>query len=259
MLSNLLDGLESAKYLEKKTSRSENHARLGLSDPAAEDSEANLVQVFAGEQQLAALILGNPSSHLDGTYVRFIDDDQVWLMDQTPAAVAAPADWLEPVIVNIPEEDIVKVIQSNAAAAAITVVREADVASNFIPDSIPEGKKLKYPTVANQLGRSLVNVNLEDVRIESEFDWSDANETEFFSSRNLHMTVLSMEHEGNHYLGFSSRVLDENEPGEYALELAARLTGWVFQVSEYTYGDFTRTDADLFEDEVTAGSDESPP
>ncbi len=137
MVSNLLNSLKSAKYLERKTSRSENHARLGLSDPAAEDSESGVVEVYSGDQQLTALILGNSSSHLDGAYFRFINDDQVWLMDQTPDAVADPADWLEPVIVNIPEEDIVKVIQSSASEDPITVVREGDVSSNFVPAIVP--------------------------------------------------------------------------------------------------------------------------
>jgi len=257
MLSNLLNSLKSAKYLERKTSRPKNHTRLGLADPAAENSESSVVNIFSGDHQLAALILGNSASHLDGTYFRFIDDDQVWLMDQTPRAVADPAEWLEPVIVNIPEEDIVKVVQNAASGETITVVREADALSNFIPEIIPKGKKLKYATVANQLVRSLVNVNLEDVRVEAEFDWTGANKTEFFSNRNLRMSVLSKEHEGNYYLGFSSHVLDDNESGEYAAELATRLTPWVFQVSKYTYEDFAKTGNDLFEDEEISKGDES--
>jgi hypothetical protein len=259
MVSNLLNSLKSAKYLERKTSKSENHARLGLSDPAAEDSESSTVKVFSGDQQLAALILGNSSSHLGGTYFRFIEDDQVWLMDQTPGAVAGTADWLEPVIVNIAEEDIVKVIQSSASGESITVVREADAASNFVPVNVPAVKKLKYPSVANQLGRSLVNVNLEDVRAAGEFDWSGANKTEFFSKDNLHLTVLSKQLEENYYLGFASRVLDEEGSDQQAVELAAKLTAWVFQVSEYTYKDFAKTGTDLFEDEVSDQDDQSTP
>lgn len=257
MLSNFLDSLQSAKYLEKKTSRPENHARLGLLDPAVENSESRGVKVFSGDQQLASLIVGNSSSHLGGTYFRFTNDDQVWLMDQTLGAVADPAAWLEPIIIDIPEEDIVKVVQSSAAGDVITVVREADVTSNFIPEIIPAGKKLKYATVANQLGRSLVNVNLDDIRVEGDLDWSGANKTEFFGNRNLHITVLSKEFAGNYYLGFSSRGLDEKESTEYASELAAKLSPWVFQVSEYTYEDFAKTGTDLFEDEASDKGDES--
>jgi hypothetical protein len=257
MISNLFDSLGSAKYLEKKTSRPENHARLGLSDPSAEGSEASVVKAFSGDQQLAALILGDTSSHLDGTYFRFENDDQVWLMDQTPRAVADPAEWLEPVIINIPEEDIDKVVQSNASGDQITIARESNESSNLVPEVIPKGKKLKYATVANQLGRALVNVNLEDVRAADEFDWSGANKTEFFGKNNLHLTVLSREHEGKYYLAFSSRPQRDEEPDETATELNARLAAWVFQVSEYTYEDFAKTEADLFEDEESDADEQS--
>lgn len=257
MLSNFLNNLQAAKYLEKKTSKPENHARLGLSDPAIENSESRGVKVFSGDQELASLIVGNSSSHLDGTYFRFSNDDQVWLMDQALGAVADPAAWLESIIIDIPEEDIVKVVQSSATGDVIAVVREGDVSSNFIPEIIPAGQKLKYATVANQLGRSLVNVNLEDIRVEGDLDWTGANKTEFFGNKNLHITVLSKEFEGKYYLGFSSRSLDEKESGEYALELAAKLSPWVFQVSEFTYEDFAKTGTDLFEDDESDESDES--
>ncbi len=250
ILSQFLDSLQQARYQEKKTSKPENHEQMGLSDPDAENSTARGVKVFSGDQQLAALILGKSSSQLDGTYFRFFDDDQVWLMDQSLTAVANPAEWLEPGIIDIPEEDIVKVIQRNASGDSITVTRTDGAASNFMPAKIPAGKKLKYPAAANQLGRALVNVNLEDVQKAGDFDWSGANTTDFYTSKNLHLTIRSKDIEGKYYIAVTADVTEQSEQNEQAAKLSARLTPWIYLVSKITYDDFARTGSDLFDDQV---------
>ena len=68
---------------------------------------------------------------------------------------------------------------------------------------LPADKKLKYETVANDLGRSLVNVRLKDVQKADGFDFSGGGEARYWCRNGLEISVLTKEKDGQYYLGFS--------------------------------------------------------
>jgi hypothetical protein len=258
MLSDFLNNLQQAKFLEKKTARAENHVRLGLSDLSVSESKSREVKVYVGDELLASLLVGNSASHSNGSYFRFTGEDQVWLMDKQLEAEAEPADWLDPVIIDIAEENVTKVVQSNTSGELISVTREdqEDDLSNFVPQSIPPGKKLIYPTAANKLARALVNMNLEDVLPVGDMDWSDANKTEFSLKSGLQFAVLSKAVDGKHWLRFNFAADQEKDSADATSKLLTSLGPWAFAVSEITFKDFSTSSEDLFDDLESESAEE---
>ena len=172
-LSELVNQLGKALLLEKKTSRPENFARLGVDDieqddseapqvPDSEasqvdgseatqvpDSEAILVTLTVGDEQYTVLV-GDTSSARRGSYIRKPGDDQVWLIDKSLVIDKESSDWVEPVIIDVEAEDVSEIMISTAGNE-MTFQRGEDGEFSF--QEMPDDRKLKYPSILNEPAR----------------------------------------------------------------------------------------------------------
>ncbi len=244
-LSEFLRGLADARYQEKKTARAENHQQLGLMAVDQQASSAVAVTVSGDNEQLADLLLGNASAHMEGRYVRFPNQDQVWLIDKDLDISADPASWLEHVIVDVPEQDVEQVVQSSYDADPFILVREGEQYGDLQIKDMPADRKLLYPSVANELGRALVNLRLKDVSVDQEIDWSKANKTDFTCKNNLQLVVWSIEEEGRYFLKLSAQVRDTESDDSQVTALDARLRPWTYEVSKLTFQQFGKQLSDF--------------
>ncbi len=278
-LSDLLDNLTQANFAEKKTSKPEYFDRLGLRDLDHEESQAVKVTIMTPAEEPLELLVGNAATNRDGQYFRFPQEQQAWMMSTEFDVETDAEDWLKPTIINIDSERVRKVTQTSASGEQLTVVREAGEDENFDVVDLPAQKKLKYGTIANELGRSLVNVRLKDVKKADGFDFSGGGKAEYWCKDGLAVSVLTKKADGQYYLSFSfeaGAVIEESdeEPAaeqelaseqqsdratlaEEVAKLNEDLDSWVFEVTQFTFDDFTKTLDDLVEEKEPLDDAES--
>jgi len=177
-LSELLDELSKAKLVEKKTSRPENFAILEVRNIDVKGSKASLVSGFAPDYNFSVLI-GKSAQGRDGRFVRRPDESQVWLTDKSFELGESALSWLDPVIVNIDAEKIIKVDQIDASGVIKVSVERIAAEENMVLRNLPEGRRLRYPSAANALARSLVNVRLVDVAPHAPEKWRSCKSLAF--------------------------------------------------------------------------------
>ncbi|MCZ6502752.1 MAG: DUF4340 domain-containing protein, partial [Gammaproteobacteria bacterium] len=249
-LSELLDELSKAKLVEKKTSRPENFAILEVRNIDVKGSKASLVSGYASDYSFSVLI-GKSAQGRDGHFVRRPDESQVWLTDKSFELGESTLSWLDPVIVNIDSEKIVKVDQFDASGVVkISVERIADE-ENLVLRNLPEGRRLRYPSVANTLARSLVNVRLIDVAPHAPEKWHSSSRSEYSLDDGGKITVRAVELAEKKWLHVSSLELTE-------IENVGQLDKWDFQVADYVYDDFVKNLDDLLDKEPSAVLDKEP-
>jgi hypothetical protein len=248
-LLDLLTALAGAEFREKKTSKPENHHRLGLLSPgesAAAGTEVDSedggtatevwVKTSAGDH---AILIGDSPSGRKGQYVRRPGEDQAWLVSLDIDVSAEAGDWIPDVAFDVDSEQVNRVSLAHADGKTLTVTRQEDEI-DFAVLGIPEGKELRYPSIGNQLARALTKVRVQDVRVGAASDdaFATASRADFMLKDSSTVTVRAAR-EGDEYL-LRFEVAGEN----VATDLVAA-TKWTFVVTEYTHADFAKTMEDM--------------
>ena len=249
-LSELLGELSKAKLVEKKTSRPENFEILEIRNIDIKGSKASLVSGFAPDYSFSVLI-GKSAQGRDGHFVRRPDESQVWLTDKSFELGESTLSWLDPVIVNIDSEKIVKVDQFDASGVIRISVERIEGEENMVLRNLPEGRRLRYPSAANALARSLVNVRLVDVAPHAAEKWRSSSRCEYSLDDGGKITVRVVELDEKKWLHVSSLELTE-------IENAESLDMWDFEVADYVYDDFVKNLDDLLAKEPSAVLDKEP-
>lgn len=249
-LSAIVNGLADAKYVERKTNKPENFEKLGLRDLADKDSQAILVQIYTETGKEFQILFGLAATSRKGHYVRAVDSNQAWMIGDELDIRTDISDWLEKKIIDIDSDRVQRVIHT-VAGVALEVARNADDQDgDFEVVNLPDGAKLRYSTIANELGRSLANVYMIDVEKMDEYDWSPENTAHYYCKDGLLITVHSRQQDDAYFLMFEF----EQQAGSPSDALAAAVSDfrkktspWVYSVSEFTYKEFNKTLDQLIE------------
>jgi hypothetical protein len=161
-LRQLLLALAEARKLEQKTSDPELYERLGVDDPRDDGGDGVLVSA-KGDNAAVSLILGSTAQG-EFRFARIPEEAQSWLINQNPVIPDDRAGWLAPDIVDIDSTRIQSASIRHADGEVIRVRKQDEDAVNFEVEDIPEGRELRYPSVANSIAGVLGNLTLEDVR-----------------------------------------------------------------------------------------------
>lgn len=231
-LVTLLDALSDATIVERKTARPANHARLGVADPDEPESQAVVVTLSAeNEPERWTLVVGETAaSGTGGSYVRLGEDPQVWLVSVAINVDEEPTTWIDTTITNVASEEVARVDVVRADGQTLTVRRE-DGEENLVVDDVPEGRELKYPTVANEVARSLSNIRMTDVRPTTGEPWSDAHQAMFQLTDGTTVSVQARKEGEDHWLR-----IDRPD---------TTLSLWDYKVASYTFEDFTQRIEDM--------------
>ena len=247
-LSEMVQQFTSLTLKEKKTSKDKHYALLGVSD-----QNAIRIDLHAGEEVLTALF-GKPSSGREGRFVRV--GDQVWLSDEIKI-IEKTTDWLEPVIIDVDPEDVVRVEMDSL------VFQRNDV-GEFYVNNLPSDRELKYPSIVEEPARALTKLSLEDVTRHSPERWLDARRVLFYTKTGLNVEVLAVQIDEKNWLHL--RLLQNSESGGDSLlgdlggdngtmsdgniySAHIKLPDWDFRVSDYVFDDFELELSDLLKDE----------
>jgi hypothetical protein len=161
-LRELLLALAEARKLEQKTSDPELYERLGVDDPRDDGGDGVLVSA-KGDDAAVSLILGSTAQG-EFRYARIPEEAQSWLINRNPVIPDDRTGWLAPDIVDIDSTRIRSASIRHADGEVIRVRKPDEDAVNFEVEDIPEGRELRYPSVANSIAGVLGNLTLEDVR-----------------------------------------------------------------------------------------------
>lgn len=272
-LRELLLALADARLVERKTSNPELYERLGIRDPAAEDSDGVLLEL-QGTSSDYRLIVGNTAQG-GYRYVRIAGDPQGWLIDKNPAIPDSPGGWLEKSIVDIKAAGVRSVVIHHQDGEEIRIGKESADATDFEVMNIPEGRELSYAAIANSIGGALNALTLDDVR-KAEGSTADVVTTTFETFDGVRVVVATVEEEDEYWIsvqaaaveqepdaapadagqgdatGTAASVTDkESDPVESAASINARVAGWQYRIPEYKANQLTRR----FDDILKAESD----
>lgn len=238
-LSTFLRNLSKATHLERKTSRPDNFALLGVTGIEFEESKATLVTVDAA--RTFELVVGIASGSRDGRFVRKPDESQVWLTSDLGDVSADPANWIDGIVLNIDSEQIVRVSHTNDMGEVLSVVKSAET-DGFVVENLPVGARLQYDTVADTLSRALTNLRVSDVRPRGETPFDEAHIALYELKSGSRIVIEAIDTNDEQWL----RVNLEGESLPEGVD-PDRLARFEFKVADYTYRQLTKGMADMIE------------
>ena len=244
-LSILLKGLAGARLIEKKTSKPENFGSLKLMDISNEDSESILVTGFAPDYEFAVLV-GKQALGREGQFIRMSGHNQAWLIDEEFEISGDVTTWLDPIIINVDSEQVVRVEQFDPQGSLqFAIERSAGIEAQdgepvFTLSDIPSGSSLKYPSITDELARSLVNVRFTDVSLHQPSRWQSPARMQFSLVDGGAIAVAAEKIDGTNWLHLT--VSDTSEGKE-------NTASWDYEVSSYVFEDYTKELDDLLESE----------
>jgi hypothetical protein len=278
-----LRALGDAKILETKTANPELYGRLGVQDLSAADaSGVSVLITAAGGKQFGPVILGNA----EGTkqrYARRGAEAQSYLLDRNPDFPKNTSQWVNAQILDVRGERVQQVTIKHPDGETLAVSKSAPPPSdltqgtvvNFDVANVPKGRELLYAGVANVIGNSLRELNLEDVERADGAAPERPVEIEFKTFDGLVVKAVGTDRGEEHWLTFEASVDPEqaarfaqpaadaaqanapaadaaatapvatNDPTAEAARINERVAGWRYKIAGFQYDQMTRRIADL--------------
>ena len=161
-LRQSLRALGEAKIREVKTANPEFYDRLGVVDAADSKATGVAVAITVPGKDFGTVILGNTEGAKQ-RYARRANEPQSYLIDRDPEVPKNASQWLDARILDVRGDRVQQVTIRHADGETVSVSKASADAANFDVAAIPKARELLYPGVANVIGSSLRELNLEDV------------------------------------------------------------------------------------------------
>jgi hypothetical protein len=273
-LRQQLRALADAKILEQKTATPELYDKLGVVDVSAPGATGIAVSFGAAGKQLPTVILGDAQ----GTkyrYARRAGEKQSYLLDHDPNFPRSTGQWLAPTIIDVKGERVQQVVIKQPDGETVTLSK-TKAEQNYDVATVPKGRELLYPGVANVTGNALRELNLEDVQPAAGAAADKPVQVEFRTFDGLVIDVTGTKQDDSAWItvaarfdaeqaaqfGTTAATPDPNLPPEAnppAAEGAApatnvvaeveqinkRTAGWRYKIAAFQYDQMTRRMSDL--------------
>ena len=163
-LAALLHALRGARVIEEKTSNPDHHARLGLA-LADSDNPALEVRLHAAGQDFG-VVYGSPVG--SGQLVRFVDTDQVLLINRPFNMSVNPTDWLALRVVDIPLTRVASARWEHADGEVLELSKQAEGDYNLQLDGLSDAEQGGNERWINSMVLALVNLSAQSVALREE-------------------------------------------------------------------------------------------
>ncbi len=276
-IGELVVKLTRMEKVEPKTKLPDRYDRLDLVDPVEkEDSRAKAVELLdSGGNTLAGVLVGKRKFTLGstegGTYILLPEDPQAWLVTGELNPGSRARDWLVREISDIKDDDIERVTITHPDGEVLVVSKGDPVQSNFDVEDVPANMELRRDTIANDTGRVLSNLLLDDVKKAADVDFpADQTITAVFEGFDGFSVTVDLIEDGDanwvRFRGDASAVAqvsesdagaedaaeqsdaNEAETKDWAAiisELNSRADGWVYQLPGYEVSGIKKRMADM--------------
>jgi hypothetical protein len=235
VLSRMLKGLSIARLVEKKTSKPEYFEALDLEDVSEPGSESILVSGYSHEYEFSVLV-GKQADSRKGQFVRMSGEDQAWLIDKELEIDGSMISWLSPVVVDVESQEVVRVQQYDSAGILLFDVERSEEGSELVLKDIPSDRSLDYPSVTDELARSMVNLSFTDVSPHESSRWKSPSLMKFSLADGGTVSVSAEMIDGKRWLHLSN---SDTQVG------SETLASWDYEVTSYVFEDFTKSLDDL--------------
>ena len=244
-----------------KTKNPENFSKLGVEDPDSDNAEsilltviddANriLVSLIVGKKRLSSTTAANP-----GLYVRLPEQQQALLVNGNLDVSTNIVDWIETDLMNIEPKRIKQVNVTQVDGSTVTLIRNSEE-DDFTLEEIPEGKEIKSEYTLNRQEDMLALLKIDGVRSEQVFSFPDESViTTVETYDGLNVIINSVTRDDKNYAKFTFTFRPPAEEAEETTEieaevdaLAAKTSGWVYEIPGYKHELFIRALDDLVDD-----------
>lgn len=234
-LRKLLIDLGNLKALARKTRLARNYPILGVESVTHPGASGVRIDVVS-PQHTWSLIVGH-NDEGNASYVRRVGHKQSLLASPLVMAEAKPAQWLEPIVIDLPEKQVRSIAEHLAGERPYRIERAKAADANFRVIGIPPGRKLQSPGAADAVASALANLTLRDVRkaVPTPKD-AHPSTAEFTTFEGLTVTVSGY-HAGKsspHYIEISAHAAGPKSTAA-AAKINARVHGWQYSVAGYSY------------------------
>ena len=262
-LRQALTALEEAKTVEQKTANPELYTRLGVEDVTAANAAGVSVALTAAGHELPTIILGNAEGS-KYRYARRAGEAQSYLIDRNPDVPRAAAQWLDSVIIDVRGDRVRDVTITHDDGEVVHLSKASAELANFEVASVPKGRELSYPGVANVIGNALRELNLEDVE-PAAAPADKPTIVEFRTFDGLVVRVTGVKSNDASWISLEASVdaaqaaaapppaapadgasaAPAADPNAEAARINTKVGGWRYKIAAYQYDQMTRRIADL--------------
>jgi len=262
-LNDLITKCVEIKTLQLYTEDPANHEQLGVT----EDKATSIVKFFKNDPNsilLAGVIVGKYRELGEGTYVRLLPGNRVYIASEAPWIKNQPLDYIDRNLVEVDGDKIVSVTVAGPNETYTLKKEKED--GQIILENLPEGKKLKKSD-AESVFMALRNLRCEDVQKSSKglsFDrkyickLNDAIEYTIRLAQKDNKTYVTCEARFTEPRPTKGREreseeqLKEKETKLLAYDKAVAFTrrhkGWVYRIANWKSKYLTKKLEDLLED-----------
>lgn len=250
-VTGLLGSLTAAELAEAKTKMEDRYALLGVEDPSVKEAKSRLVRLLdGGGKELAAVIVGekrlDPSGlGQSGTYVRRPGEEQAWLATANIDAGLELKDWVDPRLFEARRDEVKTVEVVLPGEEPLKIKRDPERPGHTLED-IPDGMKLKYINVVDEVVRAASTLEFTDVRKDRAAPDDAATSTVVMElDDGLKVTAKIWDDGGETWLTLQAS--GDGEAGKRAEALTARAKGWQFRITESRAKEILKRRGDLLE------------
>jgi len=275
-LRELLNTLASAEIIETKTSNPERYTALNVEDVSAADAGGVRLDLEGSAEPISLIIGKNAERSFDQTYVRKAGTEQSLLVSGALSPAQEIQRWAEQPIVEIPAEQVQRVVIRHPDGEQLTVLKNSRADTNFKLFNLLEGRELSHDTVANPIGNALSNLRLEDLSTVELMNPNEADPivAEYYLFDGRKIMVQTFQQNDKYYAhlradfdaeqqqrfqptepeastaedtpGESTDEASTSEaPAQLAASLDDKLKPWVFEISQYKHESMSKRLDDL--------------
>lgn len=172
-LRPLLIALAEARIIEETTANPALYARLGVQDLDQPEADGLLVTLARGDTGLGAVLLGD-SPAAGQVYARRAGEARSYLVAADLDPGRATSDWLQKPLLDLPADRIATVTINHPDGEVLRLQRDPEDGFGFAVANLPEGRALRWATIADGIGGALGSLALEDVAPLAGFTVDDA-------------------------------------------------------------------------------------
>jgi hypothetical protein len=228
----LLLDLGALNIVEEKTRLPANYSQLGVEDVSSPKATGTRIDV-AAPGHTWAIIIGKSSGGKSG-YVRVATAPQSLLAAPLLYVDPDPKDWLDHPLLDVPVARVRQVEEHPASGAAYTVSRDKKEQADFTVSPLPKGRELTSAAAAEPITTALGALMLDDVRKGGATADPPAARATYRTFDGLEIEVTGRK-DGTHALIAIAPRSTAKETSAEAEQLAARLSGWEFEIPDYKY------------------------
>jgi hypothetical protein len=265
LIANCLD----IKTSEFVTNKPVNHDSLEVTE-----DKASIIVKFLKEDSnvITGIIAGKTRQQGQGTYVRRVSSDEVYLADNMHFISADAMSYINQQLLSVKRENIELVTVTDPNGQSYSLKPGADDSKSVVLEPVPAGRKAKSD-ICDTIFTALTNLRFEDVAK----NFGDLTFNRQYVCKLKDTTVYTLKiakKDGNTYLSCAAvfgdttsvKPAEPNESQEETAKKNAKLLawehanifinthkGWIYKIPEYLAGRLTKELSELIVDEKMTG------